>query len=195
MKDAHLDTRQHLIETGQRIMAGKGFTCVGLNEVLQTAGVPKGSFYHYFKSKEQFGQSMLEDYFDYYLAAVDRIFADDGRPARDRLMDYWRQWLITHSAPCDERRCLVVKLSAEVADLSEAMRICLRDGTDQIILRLATLIQAGIADGSLPARLDARQTAAMLYQLWLGASLLTKLHRNGQPLEQALLMTRTLLAP
>ncbi len=71
MKQTYDDTRQHLLDTGHRIMAVKGFTGVGLNEILQAASVPKGSFYHYFKSKEQFWQSLLEDYFRHYLAQMD----------------------------------------------------------------------------------------------------------------------------
>ena len=41
------DVRGSILEAGQRIMAGKGFSAVGLNEILAGAGVPKGSFYHY----------------------------------------------------------------------------------------------------------------------------------------------------
>lgn len=74
MKTSYDDTRQHLLDTGYRIMAVKGFSGVGLNEILQSAGVPKGSFYHYFKSKEQFGQALLEDYFRVYLADMDQRY-------------------------------------------------------------------------------------------------------------------------
>lgn len=56
------DVRRSILDVGQRIMAGKGFSAVGLNEVLAAAGVPKGSFYHYFASKEAFGQALLEKY-------------------------------------------------------------------------------------------------------------------------------------
>ncbi len=136
MKTSYDDTRQHLLDTGYRIMAVKGFSGVGLNEILQTAGVPKGSFYHYFKSKEQFGQALLEDYFRIYLADMDQRFSAPGLNARERLLSYWQKWLDNACPPCDEQRCLVVKLSAEVADLSESMRITLRDGSDGIIERL-----------------------------------------------------------
>jgi AcrR family transcriptional regulator len=61
MNIRHDNTRQHILETGHRIIAGKGFASVGLNEILKSAGVPKGSFYHYFESKEQYGQALLED--------------------------------------------------------------------------------------------------------------------------------------
>ena len=62
------DTREHLLATGESIILGKGFSAVGLAEILGCAGVPKGSFYHYFRSKEQFGTALLERYFDRYLA-------------------------------------------------------------------------------------------------------------------------------
>jgi TetR/AcrR family transcriptional regulator, transcriptional repressor for nem operon len=192
MKTSYDDTRQHLLDTGHQIMAAKGFSGVGLNEILLTAGVPKGSFYHYFKSKELYGQALLEDYFNTYLSLLEQRFADSSLPAGVRLMSYWQQWLVGYSGPCSEQKCLVVKLSAEVADLSEAMRITLRDGTDRIIAQLAACIAAGTADGSLPA-LDAVATATMLYQLWLGASLLAKLHRTSQPMQQALHMTEQIL--
>jgi TetR/AcrR family transcriptional repressor of nem operon len=192
MKTSYDDTRQHLLDTGHQIMAAKGFSGVGLNEILLTAGVPKGSFYHYFKSKELYGQALLEDYFSTYLNLLEQRLADPSRPAGERLMSYWQEWLAGYSGPCSAQKCLVVKLSAEVADLSEAMRITLRDGTDRIIAQLAGCIRAGQADASLPT-LDASATATMLYQLWLGASLLAKLHRTSQPMQQAMQTTQQIL--
>lgn len=193
MKPQHPDTRQHILDTGSRIIAGKGFSCVGLNEILQAAEVPKGSFYHYFKSKELFGQAMLEGFFEEYLGRIDALFATPGMSARERLLCYWQQWVETQCEGCDDQKCLVVKLSAEVADLSEAMRLTLRDGTGRVIERLADCVAAGVADESLPA-LNPDDTARTLYQLWLGASLLAKLHRDASPLEQAMRATLQLLS-
>lgn len=193
MNVRHDDTRQHILDTGYRIIAGKGFSGVGLNEILQTAGVPKGSFYHYFKSKEQYGQALLESYFAAYLTGIDKLFETPGLSARERLVRYWEQWLQSQCADCDEQKCLVVKLSAEVADLSDAMRLTLRDGTVQVVGRITRAIEAGVADASLGA-LEPRATAQMLYQLWLGASLLAKLHRNGEPLQDAMKVTLKMLA-
>ncbi|KAB7898849.1 TetR family transcriptional regulator [Rouxiella sp. S1S-2] len=116
------------------MLEAKGFTSVGLNELLQTAGVPKGSFYHYFKSKEQYGQALLEDYFHNYVSELELIFSNLAISGRDRLMCYWQNWHDRYSYDitsnqCEALECLVVKLSAEVADLSEGMRLTLRDGT------------------------------------------------------------------
>lgn len=197
MKHAYDDTRQHILDTGYRMMAVKGFTSVGLNELLQTAGVPKGSVYHYFKSKEQYGQALLEDYFRTYLAAMDSRFSAPGVNGRDRLMGYWQHWQDRYSYDCsslncDALECLVVKLSAEVADLSESMRLTLRDGTNRVIDLLSACVEQGQQDGSLPAN-DARQTASALYQMWLGGSLLNKLHRDGKPLAQTMTATKAIL--
>jgi len=194
MNIRHDNTRQHILDTGNRIIAGKGFSSVGLNEILKTAGVPKGSFYHYFESKEQYGQALIEDYFTRYLAGIDELFQADGASGRQRLMRYWQRWLNSQTDGCAEQKCLVVKLSAEVADLSDAMRITLRDGTDQVVARLAAMIETGVDDGSLP-KLEAQLTAQTLYQLWLGASLLGKLHRNRAALDKALRFTEDLLSP
>ena len=192
--NAHYDdTRQHILDTGKRIIAGKGFSSVGLNEILQAAAVPKGSFYHYFKSKEQYGQALLENYFENYLNSLDELLCTNNLSAYERLLGYWQQWLQTQCEDCVEEKCLVVKLSAEVSDLSETMRLTLRDGTDRVIGRIANCIAAGATDGSLPA-LDPLNTAQMLYQLWLGASLLTKLHRNQGPMEHAMAVTLKLLS-
>lgn len=193
MNIRHDNTRQHILDTGLGIFAGKGFASVGLNELLKAAGVPKGSFYHYFESKEQFGQALIEDYFARYLADIDTLFALDAASGHERLMRYWQRWLDKQCDACAEQKCLVVKLSAEVADLSDAMRLTLRDGTDQIVERIAGVIEVGMADASLPT-LDARPTAQTLYQLWLGASLLGKLHRNSQALDNAMRFTRQLLS-
>ncbi|MFQ5727810.1 MAG: TetR/AcrR family transcriptional regulator, partial [Salmonella enterica] len=57
-KQTEHDTREHLLATGEQLCMQRGFTGMGLSELLKTAQVPKGSFYHYFRSKEAFGVAM-----------------------------------------------------------------------------------------------------------------------------------------
>ena len=188
------EVRQHILDTGKAIILGKGFTAVGLTEVLTAARVPKGSFYYYFESKEQFGEALLEHYFCGYLQALEACLAPDGRPARERLMGYFRQWLATHAQGPGQGQCLMVKLGGEVSDLSEAMRRALHRGTAGIVAQLAACLAEGLADGSIPAATPAA-TAEALYELWLGASLLTKVRRDASALATAMAITETLLGP
>lgn len=187
------DVRQSILETGQRIMAGKGFSAVGLNEVLTAAGVPKGSFYHYFGSKDAFGEAMLDRYFEDYLADLDETLARPGLTMAQRLMNYWDQWRQAQSFLDCQGKCLAVKLGAEVADLSEAMRLALKRGTAGITGRLAQAIAAGIAEGSLPLAEDPHRLALSLYQLWLGASVMAKIVRSAEPFDVAMATTRQIL--
>ncbi len=183
------DVRQSILDTAKPIILGKGFSAVGLNELLSAAAVPKGSFYHYFKSKELFGEALLDRYFSDYLQQIDTLLSRPGNTAAERLMSYWQKWLQTQASDCQDGKCLAVKLGGEVSDLSEPMRMSLHRGTDQIIGRLANCIREGITDGSLPASLDAHHTAQTLYQIWLGATLLTKFRHDRSALDGAMLAT------
>ena len=187
------EVRQHILNIAKPIMLHKGFSAVGLNEILAAAGIPKGSFYHYFGSKEAFGEALLESYFEGYLEHLDNLLGHQAGTGAQRLMTYWGNWLHTQCADDPEGKCLAVKLGAEVSDLSEAMRAVLRQGTSQIIERLAGGIEAGLADGSLSGIADPSHTAAILYEMWLGATLLEKIHRDRKPLERAMVETRRML--
>ena len=193
MKIEQNPTKQHIIDTGYQLISAKGFTSVGLAEILKIAAVPKGSFYHYFESKEQFGEAIIQDYFNQYLAQLDQLFAVNAeQTALEQLMNYWQLWLSCKTNNCDQNKCLVVKLSAEVADLSETMRIALRNGSEQIIERIAQCIKTGIVDKSI-CQQNEYESANMLYSMWLGASLLSKLHRDEAILEQTLQQSKRIL--
>lgn len=187
------DTRRALLDTAQRIMAHKGYAAVGINEVLAEAGVPKGSFYHYFSSKDAFGEATMRAYFADYLADMDHILAEPGLTSAQRLLNYWQNWRETQSIDECQGKCLAVKLGAEVADLSESMRHALKEGTTAIVDRLERTIDAGLQDGSLTIDGDARTTAQALYDMWLGASVMAKIHRDLAPLDVTTTITRRLL--
>lgn len=187
------DVRDSILAHGQRIMAGKGFSAVGINEVLTAAGVPKGSFYHYFGSKDAFGEALLEDYFEGYLAEIDETLSLPGLNMAERLLKYFESWQANQSFFDCQGKCLAVKLGAEVADLSEAMRMALKRGTAGITERLAGAIEAGLAEGSLKVDGAPEDIAKSLYQMWLGASVMVKINRNTLPFDTAMVATRQLL--
>ena len=109
------------------------------------------------------------------------------------LLRHWQDWQDNQVSFECQGKCLAVKLGAEVADLSETMRLALKRGTAGIIERLAHAIEAGIKEGSLSIESDPHSTAQSLYQLWLGASVMVKIVRTKQPFETAMLTTRQVL--
>ena len=191
MKKPANDIREHILDVARALMTHKGYTAVGLNEVLSTAGVPKGSFYYYFKSKEEFGQALLDEYFDEYLSRIRPILKQQASGA-ECLLKYFQYWSETQHDDSVDNKCLVVKLGAEVCDLSEVMRQVLEKGTARIINLLTDTIERGVEDGSIFTR-DSVSLAESMYQLWLGASLMAKVNRSARPFLSALTMTKSLL--
>lgn len=187
-------TRQNILTAGRGLILKHGFSGVGISRILAESNVPKGSFYYYFASKEAFGQALLQDYVDDYLTRVDDLIASTGL-ARDKLDKFWSAWLPQAGVDGIASQCLVVKLGAEIADLSENMRVILNDGVGELVDRIAILLQQGAADGSLRSFADPQTTAQMLYAKWLGAAILAKLAQDQHPLENALADTATLLNP
>ena len=193
MNNRETDTRAHILATGRRLTAQQGYSGVGLNELLKTSGVPKGSFYHYFASKEDYGCAVLEEFVHDY---KDRLAATLDSPtlnARDRLLAYFEGWHRNQISPNPEDRCLVVKLSAEVADLSKGMSQILLQGVDGIVAHLAGTLDDGIADGSIAQIDDTTSLAKTMYYQWLGASLVASLSQDDTPLMSAMQATRKLV--
>lgn len=182
-------TRRRILDTGRELVLKAGFGGVGLKELLETSGVPKGSFYYYFDSKEAFGCALLQDYVDGYLGRVEAIASGPGS-AGDRLMGFWSAWLGCDAAGSIADRCLVVKLASEVSDLSDDMRRILDDGVGRLVERLAQVLREGEEDGSVRPQGDPVRAARLLYAQWLGAAILAKLSKDRAPLAESLEDTR-----
>jgi len=185
--------RQHILDVAKSIIGKKGYSAVGLNEVLKVAQVPKGSFYHYFNSKDAFGMAMLDGYFDVYMEDMGRIFARVDLTEHQKLELYWQRWIDNQTRETDAGNCLAVKLGAEVADLSEPMRLALEHGTSRIIGALAASIALGLEQRSLNVTEPPERVAFWLYSLWLGASVMAKIRQSRAPFEDARTMTGLVL--
>lgn len=165
---------------------------MGLSELLKNAAVPKGSFYHYFKSKEQFGEALIQDYFHHYMERLEVTFSPESDSYLNQILNYFGGWIEVIDGTCNAHKCLVVKLSAEVSDLSEPMREALRSGANKIVTSIGECIERGVKQGEIVSQ-DSMLTARTLYQLWLGASLLSKLSNDLAELEQTMQTTKKLL--
>ncbi|MGP3594113.1 TetR/AcrR family transcriptional regulator [Vagococcus sp. WN89Y] len=188
------DTREHLLATGEQLCMHRGFTGMGLSELLKTAEVPKGSFYHYFRSKEAYGVALLERHYATYCQRLAEHFAHGAGNYRDRLLAYYQHTLNQFCQHGTISGCLTVKLSAEVCDLSEDMRMAMNKGAGQIITLLAGALEKGRGEQSLAFPGDVLTQAQVLYSLWLGANLQAKISRSALPLESALAHAKLILA-
>ncbi|NHN89287.1 TetR/AcrR family transcriptional regulator [Acetobacter conturbans] len=191
--EKHRAARQHILEAAKPLIGQRGFSAVGIAQILEVAGIPKGSFYHYFESKEAFGEELLRFYVEDYLKKMDDIFKNSDGNIADKIFHYCRFWRDTHLDGQIGSKCLIVKLAAEVSDLSERMRLILEIGTGTVIDRLSAAITLGQKERSVGSAMEPRILASSLYQLWLGTTLMVKITHNSQPFDHAWLSTKRLL--
>ncbi|WP_378942492.1 TetR/AcrR family transcriptional regulator [Paracoccus sp. R86501] len=187
------DARTHILDTGRRLVAQRGYTAVGLGQLLAEAQVPKGSFYHYFASKEGYGCALLDRYVRTYECDLATTLDSDHLSGRDRVLGYFADWQARQGGGDAERQCLIVKLAAEISDLSPDMTTILQNGVTAIIAKLTQALDDAGRDGSMVPLADPKAMATTLYQLWLGASLMAHLSHDGTPLDDAMTRTRDLL--
>ena len=117
------DTRDLLLATGTALFMERGSAGTGLQDVLQHSGVPKGSFYHHFQSKEGFGLELVERFAAIGLAQLDEQLADDTLPHLLRLRRHFEA-AGAHLAGegCCRGGCLMGTLGQELANVSEPIR-------------------------------------------------------------------------
>ena len=143
-------TRLHILNSSFQLVLHKGFVGVGLQEILKNCDVPKGSFYYYFASKEAFGCALLQQYLADYKVKIDQLIQQEQRSAYASLMALWQAWIDNsshiesdvehHSGGGWAENCLIVKLAAEVSDLSEDMRQILNFGMRKLTEHISGLI-------------------------------------------------------
>lgn len=180
--DAHLDTRGALIRCGTEVLTEKGFAATGIDEVLRRVGVPKGSFYHYFDSKEAFGRAVIEHYAAYFARKLDRCFLDTQRSPLARVAAFVEEACAGMARFGFRRGCLIGNLGQEMAVLPEAYRAQLEAVFEDWQARLARCLQAAQEAGEIAPEADCAALAAFFWIGWEGAVLRAKLVRDDAPL-------------
>jgi TetR/AcrR family transcriptional repressor of nem operon len=175
-------TRDLLLEAGRRTFLQKGFNNAGLDGILQTAGVPKGSFYYYFGSKEDFGLEVLDRFDRDHREFLDRVLGDESLPPLERLRRYFES-ICERLESCQCREgCLIGNLGQEMADHSEAFRARLEGIFAGWVDRYAACLAQGQDRGEIATTLDARELAEFWLNSWQGALLRAKTMRSSAPL-------------
>ncbi|MBL9076184.1 MAG: TetR family transcriptional regulator C-terminal domain-containing protein [Planctomycetes bacterium] len=180
------DTRDRLLAAGADLFGKKGFNGCGLSEVLAQAGVPKGSFYHYFASKEEFGVVLIERARDEYLAELRPLLSDRKLSPLHRLRAVFEHGRDECQAHGPTVECLIPKLALETATLSDPVHAAVKCAYQQWSSLLAQVIREGQALGEIDTRSDADRLANVLVMMWEGAVVRMQIDRNTAPLNDFL---------
>jgi TetR/AcrR family transcriptional repressor of nem operon len=177
------DTRELLIRTGVAVLTEKGYSAVGIDEILRLAQVPKGSFYHCFASKEAFGQALIAAYAAYFARKLDRWLLDADTPPLQRLHRFISDAEKGMERHGFRRGCLVGNLGQEMGALPEAFRTQLEGVFLDWQARTAACLAEAQRTGEIAPRHDCAALAQFFWIGWEGAVLRAKLERSATPLQ------------
>ena len=163
------ETRENLIKAGAKAMLVKSYHGVGIQEILSEVDVPKGSFYYYFSSKEDFGVAIIEFYGQQLAKALKAKLSDSQLSPRQRLVTYFlyiRQYYADYGYG---QGCLVAKLATEIGNISPVMRQALKEQYDGWIELVASCILEGQLAGEISPSYKPEELAEFIYTSWEGA--------------------------
>lgn len=179
---AKSDTRLALIRVGTEICTEQGFHVTGIEDVLKRVGVPKGSFYHFFSSKREFGEAVIENYAEYFERRLDRILKDTRMRPLERLKAFVKDAEKGMAKYQFRRGCLVGNLGQELGGLDDDFRARLEAVLLSWQKRTAECLAEAVAVGDLPATANVKRLAEFFWVGWEGAILRAKLSRSVTPL-------------
>jgi TetR/AcrR family transcriptional repressor of nem operon len=176
------DTRNNLIHAGLRLMHAEGYSASGIQGVVEAAGVPKGSFYTYFESKEAFGNEVLEAYSAQGQAKLRSALENAAMSPLARLEGYFDDRIEVFKAAGFSRGCLLGNFSAEAADHSALIRQHLAAHFRSWSALFQTCIAEGQARGEIADRIPAGTLADFVLNSWEGALLRMRAEKSKTPL-------------
>jgi TetR/AcrR family transcriptional regulator, transcriptional repressor for nem operon len=180
------DTKTRILQRGAEIIHLKGFNHTGVQEVLRAAGVPKGSFYNYFKNKEDFGLQVIDYFLEFFSTLAKETLGDRTVPPLNRIRNFL-SWFIEFFKSKDfAYGCPIGNLAQEMGDLSPAFREKLRQGLDAMVDLYAEVLAEAQESGGLSKSLDVREAAYFLVYSWHGALMHMKAVKGPAPLENHL---------
>ncbi|MCC9607906.1 TetR/AcrR family transcriptional regulator [Blastopirellula sp. JC732] len=189
------DTKQKIIEAASLAMVAKSYNGCGLNEILKEAGVPKGSFYHFFKSKEELGIAVVENSSDAAVQMLRQRLSDRSLSPVERLRGYYL-WAREHLTSVGFRReCLIPKLALEIGALSPPMRAAVRCGWDQWRSIIAQCVREGQEAGEIDPNQDAEKLSDFMISAFEGVLIRAQVNNDVKPIDEFLHFVFEVLIP
>jgi TetR/AcrR family transcriptional regulator, transcriptional repressor for nem operon len=176
------DTEGEIIRIGTEMIARQGYNATGIDAILKEAGVPKGSFYHYFKSKEEFGLAVIDHFAERFEQRLELFLNNEDVPPLGRIRDILESGLTHVTQNQCTKGCLIGNLGQELADLNERFRARLDEIFGMWRERFSACLAEAQKRGELSGAIDPAVTAGFILSGWEGAILRAKVMKSPQPM-------------
>ena len=180
--DEQRDDEDPAARDRQEYFLERGYNNSGIEAILQAAGVPKGSFYYYFESKEDFGLQVLDRFAEEIRANFERCLGGRDLSPLERLRRYFEEVCVRLESQECRNGCLVGNLSQELADQSEAFRPGSRRSSKRCAIGTPSASKKAQEAGEIAPDLDVVELAEFCLGSWQGAILRAKAARSIGPI-------------
>ena len=182
-----------LLEKGMELLWSKGYNATSVNDIVKTVGIPKGSFYFYFDSKEDFTLKAIEKYFTMQFAPGREILQNKSISPRQRLLDFYeyRYTVLKKEMNC-KMGCLASNLGNEMAEHNENIRTTILKREEQILHLITEVIKEAQDYGEMDDAMDASDIAAFIEDAGKGSMVSMKEMNNSYPIDNYMNMIRHL---
>jgi TetR/AcrR family transcriptional repressor of nem operon len=187
-------TKERTLDVGLRMLLRHGYNDLGVQAVLKEAGIPKGSFYHHFASKEDFALQVVERYMKDVHGGLDASLGDRSLAPLDRVRRFFE---MTRDKYREDGYlgCMLGGLGQELSGVSPVFQKKIEACLGTIAGRIADCMEEARSNGDLPPGADPRHLANLIVDCWEGAALRSRLRRDPAPLDSMLDFLFAAVAP
>jgi TetR/AcrR family transcriptional repressor of nem operon len=174
--------KEKILETGAQIVRRKGFNSTGLNEILKESNVPKGSFYFYFPSKEQFGLALIDVYTSFMEDEMYRIMSDKSESGLKRLKNFLDFTKNMFSQENYVGGCPLGNLALEMGDVNENFRKKISEGFQRMESMIYNCLRDSQKAGEISPKVNINRVSQFILNSWEGALVRMKVEKSIESL-------------
>lgn len=179
------ETRERLLDEGLKLFLREGYTAIGIKRIVDAAGVPKGSFYHFFPGgKEDFAADVVDLYARNAARTRKELLADAAGSPLERLRGYFEHYARYFESIDFHEGCLLGNLGAEIADMSTEVRGRIAAAFRAWEEDIDRALQEAVDQGELGDVASTRTIARYLIHSWEGALLRMKVEKSSAAIDE-----------
>lgn len=161
-------TKDEIIADCTSLLIHKGFNHTGISDILKVAEIPKGSFYNYFKNKEDFGLQVLDYLRNGILHYINEISSKEDISPIEGFKSYFIQFFETIREYDFMGGCPIGNLAQEMSDLNENFRKKTESIFDDVVLGYSVFLQKAKARNEISENIDILECANIINNYWQG---------------------------
>jgi len=176
--------KDRLLDQGVGLLLEKGYHATGLKEILDAVRIPKGSFYAYFPSKEQFAAEVIQHYIEPFILRLNKHLHNPELDGLAALKTYYNELIVQVELRGFKGGCLLGNLMGEIGDTSSLCRDALLEAVDRYSALQRSALERGQREGIVRVDKSAQSMADLMLNGWQGALLRMKVEQSVQPLRE-----------